>query len=166
MEIKIHSQCGETEERMQGIDRVGRLWRGPEPPATGMASKLAVAAITGYQRYISPHKGFRCAHRMLHGGESCSQFIKRHVERKGLLNALKEAPERFRACGTAYRILRAESDEDIPWYRQSMLGKVKIDERKNRECWGDVGNCLGDLAISGCCEGACNLVALPCLLIG
>ncbi len=40
----------------------------------GIIDSLAIAAITGYQRYLSPYKGFRCAHRVLHQGESCSQY--------------------------------------------------------------------------------------------
>jgi len=31
--------------------------------------------ISLYQRYVSPYKGFRCAHRVLHGGDSCSEYI-------------------------------------------------------------------------------------------
>jgi putative component of membrane protein insertase Oxa1/YidC/SpoIIIJ protein YidD len=158
MEIKIHSQCGKTEERMQGIEGVGCPWDGSEQ-SSGMASRLAVAAISGYQRYISPYKGFRCAHRVLHGGDSCSQFIKRLVERKGLLGALKEAPGRFRACGMAYRILRAESDEDVPWYRQSMLSKPK---KPSGDPGFDITGCLEGIPLSCCCDAAS---VLPCSLV-
>lgn len=38
--------------------------------------QIAIACIGGYQRYLSPHKGFVCAHRRLHGGDSCSQYVK------------------------------------------------------------------------------------------
>jgi hypothetical protein len=30
--------------------------------------QLAVASISGYQKHISPRKGFSCAHRVLYGG--------------------------------------------------------------------------------------------------
>jgi putative component of membrane protein insertase Oxa1/YidC/SpoIIIJ protein YidD len=36
--------------------------------------RLALAAIRGYQRWISPRKGFRCALRTATGGDSCSAY--------------------------------------------------------------------------------------------
>ena len=35
-------------------------------------SLLAYGVVLFYRRYISPHKGFRCAHAALTGGPSCS----------------------------------------------------------------------------------------------
>ncbi|GAA6619568.1 hypothetical protein NUACC26_053820 [Scytonema sp. NUACC26] len=52
-----------------------------------VSRQISVAAITQYQKHISPHKGFSCAHRILYGGESCSQYIKRVIAREGLRNA-------------------------------------------------------------------------------
>ncbi|WP_228061460.1 membrane protein insertion efficiency factor YidD [[Phormidium] sp. LEGE 05292] len=46
--------------------------------------QIACTSISGYQKYLSPHKGFSCAHRILYGGESCSAYIKRIVAQKGL----------------------------------------------------------------------------------
>jgi predicted nucleic acid-binding Zn ribbon protein len=37
-------------------------------------STIAVAGIDLYRRYLSPLKGFRCAHHALHGAGSCSTF--------------------------------------------------------------------------------------------
>jgi len=34
--------------------------------------KLVLAAITGYQTYLSPYKGFCCAYRVHTGRKSCS----------------------------------------------------------------------------------------------
>jgi putative component of membrane protein insertase Oxa1/YidC/SpoIIIJ protein YidD len=39
--------------------------------------------ISGYQRSISPHKGFRCAYGVLNGGPSCSDVIKADVLAQG-----------------------------------------------------------------------------------
>ncbi|WP_338027215.1 membrane protein insertion efficiency factor YidD [Trichormus azollae] len=44
---------------------------------------MSVTAIAGYQIHISPHKGFQCAHRVLYGSESCSQYIKRVIAEEG-----------------------------------------------------------------------------------
>jgi putative component of membrane protein insertase Oxa1/YidC/SpoIIIJ protein YidD len=69
--------------------------------------KITVGAIAGYQRYISPHKGFSCAHRILYGGESCSQFVKRVIIEAGVLTAVKASRQRFQSCKESNRILKA-----------------------------------------------------------
>ena len=68
--------------------------------------QVSTAAITGYQKHISPHKGFACAHRILYGGESCSQYIKRMVAQEGLKAAFVNSHERFQACKQGNQILR------------------------------------------------------------
>ncbi|MDP5017004.1 membrane protein insertion efficiency factor YidD [Anabaena sp. UHCC 0187] len=70
--------------------------------------RISITAITGYQRYISPHKGFRCAHRVLHGGESCSGYVKRQITEHGLKAALIKSQQRFIACKHANQILHAQ----------------------------------------------------------
>ena len=72
-----------------------------------LGAALAVKAISGYQRHLSPRKGFACAHRIAYGGASCSQHIKTLIERHGLMQGAALAPERFRACREAYFVLRA-----------------------------------------------------------
>jgi putative component of membrane protein insertase Oxa1/YidC/SpoIIIJ protein YidD len=73
--------------------------------------QVAIASIKVYQRYISPHKGFSCAHRVLYGGESCSGYIKRAIAQKGLLEALKASRQRFDACKEASLILKSQQEE-------------------------------------------------------
>ncbi|MBD2353735.1 membrane protein insertion efficiency factor YidD [Tolypothrix sp. FACHB-123] len=72
-----------------------------------LSRQVGVAAITGYQKHISPHKGFVCAHRVLYGGESCSQYIKRVVAEDGFQAAFVKSRERFQACKQANQILRS-----------------------------------------------------------
>ncbi|TAF59677.1 MAG: membrane protein insertion efficiency factor YidD [Oscillatoriales cyanobacterium] len=69
--------------------------------------QLAVASISGYQKHISPIKGFSCAHRVLYGGESCSQYIKGAIAKLGLFGAIKASRHRFAACKGANQILKA-----------------------------------------------------------
>jgi len=73
-------------------------------PVRGLA-----ALITFYQRRLSPHKGFRCAHCVLHGGVSCSAHAKSLLLRRGLLRAFRGMRARFAACGAAAAVLNAES---------------------------------------------------------
>ena len=122
------------------------------PAGMGIMGRLAVAAINGYQRSISPHKGFRCAHRVLHGEESCSQYVKRIVDQEGLGRALQLAPARFTACRAASRVLRADAEDGpyVPWYRRGATGKG-----------GGGGGDASDCETAGCCvEGASD--CLPC----
>ncbi|WP_369292796.1 membrane protein insertion efficiency factor YidD [Variovorax sp. J22R115] len=44
-----------------------------------------MAAIDGYQRFISPYKDFGCAHRVRTGRASCSRFAKRAIARLGMV---------------------------------------------------------------------------------
>lgn len=64
-------------------------------------------AIAFYQLWISPHKGFVCAHRVLHRGESCSQYAKRTILEQGLWTAIPLMQERFEDCRVANEILKA-----------------------------------------------------------
>jgi len=50
--------------------------------------KLVLTAIIGYQRYVSPHKGFCCAYRAHTGRKSCSVLGFRAVRRYGVLAGL------------------------------------------------------------------------------
>lgn len=69
---------------------------------------IAIASITGYQKHLSPHKGFSCAHRILYGGDSCSQYIKTAVAQRGLSEAVALSQHRFAACKEAHHILRSQ----------------------------------------------------------
>lgn len=64
--------------------------------------RYAIASGIGfYQRKISPHKGYCCAHNHLHHRGSCSAFGKRVVLRYGVLRMLPLLWRRLRACHQA-----------------------------------------------------------------
>jgi putative component of membrane protein insertase Oxa1/YidC/SpoIIIJ protein YidD len=71
--------------------------------------RLAVQTIALYQRYLSPLKGFHCAHRRLHGGLSCSEYVKQTIAAQGIKRSLPLCRERFQACRAAHEILKAHS---------------------------------------------------------
>ncbi len=73
----------------------------------GATRGLAVTAISGYQKFLSPHKGFSCAHRVLYGCESCSQYFKRVIAEEGIGQAIANAKGRFQECREANQILKA-----------------------------------------------------------
>ncbi|MBN3881981.1 MULTISPECIES: membrane protein insertion efficiency factor YidD [unclassified Nostoc] len=116
--------------------------------------QVSTAAITGYQKHISPHKGFACAHRILYGGESCSQYIKRVVAKEGLKAAFVNSRERFQACKQANQILRSQTEnseestdgEADTQQGQQASGKVA---QKSSFISSDNTNCF-DCADLGC----------------
>lgn len=63
---------------------------------------IAIKLIYFYQRYLSPKKGYSCAHRTLYGGDSCSEYVKKTLSDTSLFEASILAKKRFRACNIAY----------------------------------------------------------------
>ena len=69
----------------------------------GLARACALAAITAYQRYLSPHKGFCCAYRVHTGRRSCSGLGFRAVRRYGVLAGIAVLRKRMVLCGVVHR---------------------------------------------------------------
>jgi len=70
---------------------------------SGLLVGLALSAIRGYQRHLSPHKGFNCAYRCATGRDGCSAHGYRVIERFGLWTGLALLRRRLRLCGDTYR---------------------------------------------------------------
>jgi putative component of membrane protein insertase Oxa1/YidC/SpoIIIJ protein YidD len=66
-----------------------------------MITAAALTAIRGYQRFLSPRKGYACADRLRHGGTGCSGYAKLTISDLGLICALPLIRNRFRACHAA-----------------------------------------------------------------
>jgi uncharacterized protein len=63
---------------------------------------VALRAIDAYQRYISPHKGFRCAYRSITGRLSCSNFSARAIKKTGIIAGIRLTFRRMRRCSSVY----------------------------------------------------------------
>ena len=138
-------------------------------PWTG---RVAAMAIEAYQRHLSPRKGFRCAHRALHHGPSCSEFGRRVSLRRGIFGMLPLLWRRLRACGDAARHLAQhkhqlsyESKRD-PW-RQPMHSYEPSGTcfgpptARSSACDEQVGQAALELAAQAACEcgpDACSLL--------
>lgn len=72
----------------------------------------AVIAINGYQRYISPHKGFCCAYRVVTGEDSCSEYVKKTIIRKGFFRSLTEIRNRFQDCKESARYINKAKEAE------------------------------------------------------
>lgn len=66
------------------------------------------AAIRGYQRYLSPRKGYTCAHLVARGGQSCSAAIRTIVAERGVVRGAYPTLMRFLACSQAAAFLQAD----------------------------------------------------------
>jgi putative component of membrane protein insertase Oxa1/YidC/SpoIIIJ protein YidD len=58
--------------------------------------QVLVLIIFWYQRYFYPLKGFYCAHRVLHGGEFCSQYVKLTFLEQDLMTAISMSTKEFK----------------------------------------------------------------------
>lgn len=125
-------------------------------------SQVAIAVINGYQTYISPRKGFACSHRILFGGESCSDYIKRMFIEQDLSGSIQAARQRFGACKEANQILKSQAvtnseNEENPDKNQPR--KLKVKDTSKREL--NSGN--GRQNIDCCCYEIleCNDCVFP-----
>lgn len=68
-------------------------------------ARLADRAIAWYQVRLSPRKRYGCAHRVAHGGDSCSQAVRRSLLDRGLFASAVPTLVRFAACWQAVALL-------------------------------------------------------------
>ncbi len=71
------------------------------------ARYAACFGITVYQRYISPYKGWHCAHAQCYGGLSCSEYGKRAIAAHGVVAGWMLIQDRFQECSAAADRARA-----------------------------------------------------------
>src|SRR5688500_18321104 len=113
-------------------------------------SSLAAWAIEAYQRFISPYKGFGCAHRAVHGRDSCSQFAKRVALKRGILALFPLLRRRFTECGVAAQVLDHESRE-----KHRTAPRIREESRSSSSS-SSCGSQIGDAVGEGCVEAACQ----------
>ena len=112
--------------------------------------QAAATAIVGYQKHLSPRKGFVCAHRVLHGGDSCSQYVKRVILAQGLLSAIPATRQRFQACKAAHQVLQARQQNPRP--------AKPPDQPQSDKCTSWQADCSNLNGLDGCadCAIACT----------
>lgn len=79
-----------------------------------MVTWLALKAINFYQKFISPYKGFNCAHRVATGEVGCSGYGKKVISRFGLVTGIKLLNRRFYDCGWHAQRLQQAFEEKNP----------------------------------------------------
>jgi len=153
-----------------------------EKPTTGQRARtigsrqLAVQTIALYQRYLSPLKGFHCAHRRLQGGLSCSEYVKQTIAAEGIKRALPLCQQRFQACRAAHETLKTwqalrmathspeEAEEPEPPAETLTQGEYYAppDLTPALPPPNPLASCLVCGAIEGCCGGPSILGGLGC----
>ncbi|MFC5476909.1 membrane protein insertion efficiency factor YidD [Massilia suwonensis] len=122
----------------------------------GLPASLALRAIRGYQRYLSPHKGFSCAYRCATGRDGCSGYGYRVIGRFGLLAGLKLLRRRLRLCGETNRRHHVVPNPVLYYQRGDCDPGCGGDCVPDLPCSGrSAGSCLGDF-LSGLCDCSCE----------
>ncbi|HET8704696.1 MAG TPA: membrane protein insertion efficiency factor YidD [Pseudomonadales bacterium] len=122
--------------------------------------KLIVALIEFYQRYISPYKGFKCAHAYLHGGDSCSASIKKIIIEHGVLKGYTLVRHRFAACRQAHALLSVE--QAAPANNKK---RRRQRDKKDQRAWCDSLDCADlscELGSSSCPDSGCDIGPCDC----
>lgn len=115
-----------------------------------MFKHLLLWAIRGYQRFLSPHKGFSCAYRVHTGGQSCSHFGYRAIERHGPWLGLKLLRRRLDKC--AYQAhLHSPTSRVSRMPHGLMAGQAGFVDGCDGCDAPDCGGC--DVPDCGSCEG-------------
>jgi uncharacterized protein len=109
---------------------------------------LAVGLVEVYQRRISPFKGFRCAHRALRGGRSCSEHAKQVARRWGLWKLWPLLKRRLARCAEAKQLLDCESKQKPAAAAAEPEGEGW--KAKAAECGMEIA---GEACIEGCPVG-------------
>ncbi|WP_367278189.1 membrane protein insertion efficiency factor YidD [uncultured Photobacterium sp.] len=109
---------------------------------------IVISLICFYQKYISPHKGFRCAHAYLHCGDSCSEAIKKIIEKHGVYNGYQLAKLRLNECKQAYIQVSTKNDN------RKRKKRSRCDSCFDPASACDVVDCIPD--------GHCDTPDLPC----
>lgn len=67
-----------------------------------MIRKSIVFGIKLYQKFISPKKGYRCAHSVVHGGTGCSGAVIKIIQETSIFSWRGLINKRFADCKEAH----------------------------------------------------------------
>lgn len=70
-------------------------------PILKISNYTALQLIEGYQRHLSPIKGFKCAAGQLYGDTTCSAAIKSIIKSQGIVQGVPAIQLQLRRCQTA-----------------------------------------------------------------
>lgn len=103
-----------------------------------MLKKISLALISLYQKYISPYKGFKCAHGMYTSEITCSSYGKKVISKFGLFTGLKLLNRRFIDCRWSSEKLKKENKINAvsDYKRYIFVGGKRINQNGDCDCGG------------------------------
>ncbi len=107
-------------------------------------SSLALSAIGFYQRRLSRHKGFRCAHHAILGQGSCSHYGRQAFTQHPPLEAYRLVRTRLKECRDVFLSSRSEEENERRKRRDNAIGdglKTVGDSCDLLSGCGDIGPC-------------------------
>ena len=143
-------------DHFAGLRRRWRLYAVLLACVVGIAclKPAALLAVNGYQQFISPYKGYRCAYGALYGGPSCSEFGKQAIREYGIVGGVILLRQRFRDCHDAAVAIRSgacrvggpqASDVDENPCIETERERGKREARETCQyCFGCVEGCCPD----------------------
>ena len=72
-----------------------------------LGNRTLLTTINGYQRHLSPIKGFKCAAGQLYGDSTCSAAVKQIVQTQGFIDGLPAIQQQIKRCHQAARQLKS-----------------------------------------------------------
>lgn len=120
-----------------------------------MLRQLALAAIGIYKRHVSPRKGYACAHRIHHGGASCSTLGLRAIRRHGVVKGLALLRARMQRCAGVPRPT-ANRASGAPRGRAAFAQRGDCDLGCDADCAGPRGAGRALEWLSCCDAGSCD----------
>jgi putative component of membrane protein insertase Oxa1/YidC/SpoIIIJ protein YidD len=126
-------------------------------------STVAVAGIDFYRRYLSPLKGFKCAHHFVHRNGSCSTFGRDVYGKHRFLEATRLLRARFAECKQASLRLKRTA----VWHSSHIVSETDEEKRARLRCkqghWTDAADCVplpGDcVSVGRCGSGAGDVLS-------
>jgi putative component of membrane protein insertase Oxa1/YidC/SpoIIIJ protein YidD len=73
---------------------------------------FAIKLIKCYQYFISPHKGYKCAHNALHKQGGCSSRVLQHIKNKPMTKWYSSYVQELSACRHAFNTIQKNKDKD------------------------------------------------------
>jgi uncharacterized protein len=133
-----------------------------------MLQSTALIAISFYQRYLSPYKGFCCAYRVYTHRASCSALGYKAIQQKGLFTGLGILQMRFERCKAALTALRAQHSEhqskNWPTLKQFSNGNSLSSAKRSQagDCDPGIADCCTTIELDGKLLRGCDSVPLDC----
>jgi putative component of membrane protein insertase Oxa1/YidC/SpoIIIJ protein YidD len=111
---------------------------------SGIIQQSTWLCIEGYRRYISPHKGYRCAYHAATGRRSCSRFAQQAIRKCGVWNGARLLRRRFERCALA---AAAFADSSANPKQDKFFGQCDpaVQEFRKLYCRGCLGGFLESL---------------------